>query len=41
MTTTAIMRSVLDNYGARIFDHELTAENETFPEPLRGITAKR
>ena len=26
MTTTAIMRSVLDSDGARIFDHELTAE---------------
>ena len=38
---TAIMRGVRDHRGARIFDHELTAEDEAFPEPLRGIAAER
>jgi hypothetical protein len=31
-----MMRTVVDNYGARIFDHELIAKDEVFPELLRG-----
>jgi len=39
--STAIMRRIQDDYGARIFDHELTAEDEAFPQLLSGIAAER
>ena len=39
--STAIVRRIENDHRARIFDHELTAEDEAFPGLLGGIAAER
>jgi hypothetical protein len=38
---TTITRRIESGYGARIFDHKLTAEDEAFPKLLGRIAAER